>query len=300
MNQESWEVHLWWAALGAVSLVNLVAWALSARAFLRKRADDQWNLHATRWPHLVLSAVYVLVCGFRSVLPRADVQRIVLYDSWLSSVFVGRSVATVAELCFAAQWALLLHELASSRKQTYGVYLARAVVPLILVAEICSWYAVLSTSYLGNTLEQSIWTGTVALMSVSLFLLMREASGALKGFLRAGIVTSVGFVLFMCTVDVRMYLTRFLADQASGRTYLSLTEGLRDVSTRWVVTHAISDWSQEMAWMALYFSVAVWISIALLHAPRFEQDMVLRRPSRAPATRRSSPSVLSHEGAPAE
>jgi hypothetical protein len=297
MNHESWEVHLWWAALGAVSVINLVLWGASARAFLRKRATDHWNLHATRWPHLVLSAVYVVVCGFRSLLPRADVQRIVLYDSWLSSVFVGRSVATVAELCFAAQWALLLHELASSRKQTYGMYLARAVVPMIVVAEICSWYAVLSTSYLGNTLEQSIWTGTVALMTVSLALLMRDATGALKNFLRSGVVASIGFVVFMCMVDVRMYLTRFLADEASGRKYLSIAQGLHDVSTRWVVTHSIADWSQEMAWMALYFSVAVWISIALLHAPRFEHAHASLRASRAPARSRS---VAMPQGAPAE
>jgi hypothetical protein len=298
MNQESWEVHLWWAALGAVSLINLIAWGYSARAFLRKRSDASWNLHATRWPHLVLSAVYVVVCGFRSFLPRADVQRIVLYDSWLSSVFVGRTVATVAELCFAAQWALLLHELAASRKHTYGMYVARAVVPMIFVAEICSWYAVLSTSYLGNTLEQSIWTGTVALMTTSLAMLMREANGPLKSALRGGVVASVGFVIFMCTVDVRMYLTRFLADEASGRKYLSIAEGLRDVSTRWVVTHSMTDWQQEMAWMSLYFSVCVWISIALLHAPRFEQAVEARRPSRMPARVRGS--LVSPAGAPAE
>jgi hypothetical protein len=295
MNHVSWEVHLWWAALGVVSLINLVAWGLSARAFLRKRSLADWSMHATRWPHLVLSAVYVVVCGFRSFLPRADVQRIVLYDSWLSSVFVGRSVATIAELCFAAQWALLLHELASSRKQTYGMMVARAVVPMIFVAELCSWYAVLSTSYLGNTLEQSIWTATVALMTGSLWMLMRESTGPLRSALRMGVVSSVGFVIFMCTVDVRMYLTRFLADEASGRKYLSIMDGLHDVSTRWVVTHSIADWSQEMAWMGLYFSVCVWISIALLHAPRFEHGQALAlKPAR---TRTSSVRPM---GVPAE
>ena len=27
------------------------------------------------------------------------------------------------------------------------------------------------------------------------------------------------------------------------------------------------DWQHEIAWMSLYFSVAVWLSIALVHAP---------------------------------
>ena len=50
-------------------------------------------------------------CAFRSIFPRADVQRICLFDTWLSSVLIGRSVATIAELCFAIQWAIVLHEL---------------------------------------------------------------------------------------------------------------------------------------------------------------------------------------------
>ena len=60
---------------------------------------------------LLLCAAYVFGCAFRSFLPRADVQRICLFDTWLSSVIVGRTVATVAEVCFAAQWAIILHQL---------------------------------------------------------------------------------------------------------------------------------------------------------------------------------------------
>jgi len=63
-------------------------------------------------PLLLLCAIYVFGCAFRSVLPRADVQRICLFDTWLSSVLIGRSVATLAELCFALQWAIVLRELA--------------------------------------------------------------------------------------------------------------------------------------------------------------------------------------------
>jgi hypothetical protein len=40
-----------------------------------------------------------------------------------------------------------------------------------------------------------------------------------------------------------------------------------DASGRWVVSHRWEDWKNEIAWMSLYFSVAVWLSIALIHAP---------------------------------
>ena len=129
-------------------VVNAVAWAVSTRAYVRRRRV--LPAVSARWPHLLLSGGYVLGCGFRGLLPRADVQRIVLVDSWLSSVLVGRSVATVAELCFAAQWALLLRELAAPRRNALGFGVARMIVPMIFVAELCSWYALLSTSYLAT------------------------------------------------------------------------------------------------------------------------------------------------------
>src|SRR5215218_4515887 len=100
----------WWGMLALVSAVNITIWFL---LYL------QLHGHAIGIPAsaagvesmLLLSAAYVFGCAFRSFLPRADVQRICLFDTWLSSVFVGRTVATVAELCFAAQWAVILHQL---------------------------------------------------------------------------------------------------------------------------------------------------------------------------------------------
>ena len=35
------------------------------------------------------------------------------------------------------------------------------------------------------------------------------------------------------------------------------------VATRWVVTHRFTPWQNEIAWMSLYFSVAVWASLML-------------------------------------
>jgi len=53
--------------------------------------------------------------------PRADVQRICLFDTWLSSIVRrGRSVATIAEVCFVAQWAIVLRALANVSKSDAG------------------------------------------------------------------------------------------------------------------------------------------------------------------------------------
>jgi hypothetical protein len=197
------------------------------------------------------------------VLPRADVQRICLFDTWLSSVLVGRSVATVAEICFAAQWAIVVHHLARMTRSHTARNISYAIVPLIVVAECCSWYAVITTSYLGNTLENSLWTVTFGLIAVALVRLLKEFYGVAQYAIGSAVIGIAGYVAFMCTVDVPMYFERWLADVASGKELLGVFAGLHDVSTRWAVTHDFAEWRDEIAWMSLYFSFAVWSSLAL-------------------------------------
>ena len=154
-------------------------------------------------------------CAFRSILPRADVQRICLFDSWLSSVLIGRSVATVAELAFMAQWALLLGERRAPRgSETWPRVGARVLVPIIAVAEVCSWYAVLTTNFIGNAMEQSIWTFASALVMVGL--LSRERAGRDSRSCRPRPRSSVPTSCSCRSVDVPMYFRRWRADERAG------------------------------------------------------------------------------------
>lgn len=257
----------WWELLCAVSAVNVCAWLASAAALRRRQALAPPDAYAMQRLQLLLSAGYVLGCGFRSLLPVYDVPRLVLFDSWLSSVVVGRSVATVAELCFVTQWALLLGEASRRIGSSFGRTSALVMVPLIAVAELCSWYSVLTTSNLGHVLEETIWGLCAALMVFSLVSIWPRCSARLRPLLALWCVAGVCYVAFMFLVDVPMYLSRWLADEASGRAYLSIAQGLMDVSNRWVVSHRWEDWHTEVTWMTLYFSVAVWLSIALVHVP---------------------------------
>ena len=87
-------VARWWGLLTVVSGLNIAAW------FVLYRELPPVSATSSIGTMLLFCAAYVFGCAFRSFLPRADVQRICLVDTWLSSVMVGRSVATVAELCF--------------------------------------------------------------------------------------------------------------------------------------------------------------------------------------------------------
>ena len=107
-------VAWWWSLLTLVSGINIAAWcwlysSLQSPALMR--GANLWSMlgaplranagtaeqlgagiseTAVHAPGLelmlLLSAAYVFGCAFRSFLPRADVQRICLFDTWLSSV----------------------------------------------------------------------------------------------------------------------------------------------------------------------------------------------------------------------
>jgi hypothetical protein len=260
-------VILWWAALCAVAVLNISAWFVSAVALNRRQTVMSAEAYNARRLQLLLSAVYVFGCAFRSAFPVFDVPRLCLHNSWLSSVIVGRSVATVAELCFVGQWALMLHEASRAARSAVGRISSLAVVPLIAFAEASSWYSVLTTSNLGHVVEESIWSLTAAMMVTSMVVTWPRCRATRHPALVACCIVGLVYVGFMLLIDVPMYWSRWIADESLGRHYLSIAQGAHDVASRWVVSHRWQDWRSEVVWMSLYFSVAVWMSIALVHAP---------------------------------
>jgi hypothetical protein len=260
-------VHDWWTLLRGVAALNLMAWALAAAWCWRQRRD--WPPHVRldrRW-QLLLSAGYVVGCAWRSLLPVYDVPRLVLVDSFWSSVLVGRSVATAAELCFAAQWALLLRATARETGAAWGEQAARAVLPLIVLAEGFSWYSVLSTSNLGHTVEESLWGLCALLVAVGLLQALPRLARPQRHWLALWSASALLYAGYMIGVDVPMYWQRWLEQLQAGHAPLGLLDGLADIASRWTVSHDWSHWRSEVVWMTAYFSLGVWSSIALTFAP---------------------------------
>jgi hypothetical protein len=257
----------WWSLLCAVGALNILAWCVSAVALNHRQTVMSAEAYKARRLQLLLSAVYVFGCAFRSAFPVFDVPRICLHNSWLSSVIVGRSVATLAELCFVGQWALMLREASRASRSVVLKISSLAVVPLIALAEACSWYSVLTTSNLGHVAEESIWSLSAALMVTSMVVTWPRWTATRRPALIACCVGGAAYVAFMLLVDVPMYWSRWIADESIGRHYMSIAQGVHDVAGRWVVSYRWEDWKSEVVWMSLYFSVAVWVSIALIHAP---------------------------------
>jgi len=259
-------VSYWHALLRTIAVLNLALWSLSAVAVTRGQAVIHAKPDTASQMQLLLSAVYVLGCAFRSMLPVYDIPRVVLVDSRLSSVIVGRSIATIAELCFAAQWALILDRTAVLSQSRLGQVVSLAVVPLIVLAEGCCWHAVLTTEQRGHVFENSIWGITAALVVASMLMIGPHRLANLYPPMIAWCIAGTAYVAFMFFFDVPTYWSRWLADEASGRHYLRISQGAVDVCRRWVVSYRWEDWKNEVLWMSLYFTFGVWSSVSLVYA----------------------------------
>jgi hypothetical protein len=244
---------LWLVSLAALAALNLGLWLWMARsASLRTPYAEA---------QLLLSGVYVGVCGFRSLFPRVDLERVCLWDTWLSAIVVGRTAATIAELCFALQCSLFVQRLADLADLPWLMVAAQTFVPLAVVAEIVCWYAVLSLNHIGHAVEETLWAAIMLILAAAAGAAGAATDGAFSWLLIAGaVVYGVGAVLTLA-VDVTMYLRRWRSWAAAR---LSLASGLRDCGVRREPTRAWEVWREEVAWMTVYFSIGVWTSLAMV------------------------------------
>ncbi|MGD9385607.1 MAG: hypothetical protein PVF28_03570 [Thioalkalispiraceae bacterium] len=263
-------VQAWWLSISILSVVNIAAWFLSVRIFLLRGPTINPNIYSSRKAMLWLSGIYTIGCAFRSFFPRIDLERICLVDSWFSTIFVGRTVATLAELSFIVLCVLLLREAGRGINSRISLTISLVIMLLIVIAEAFSWYAAITTHYLGSVIEEALWTIAGILLITSFISLKPKVTGLHRHFLNAMIIFCLGYIIFMVTVDVPMYWNRWQEDITAGTQYLSFTQGLVDTTTSCMVNFSWDIWYEEIPWMTLYFTVAVWLGIYLPHAPDFK------------------------------
>ena len=219
----------------------------------------------TRYRKLqIFSGLYVVGCLGAGLL-RGDVARITMIDhcsrrpsganhrdhrrgpSWCRPYSPCYSPSARAKACRIIGWAL---------------------VPLICIAEVFSWWASLTTNHLGNAFEESLWAFDAALMIVVFALCYTKVEAQVQRFLQAGFVLAIAYVIFMVTVDIPTYVNRWQESAIAGKQYLSIAEGFVDIQ-RYTVTGSYEEWQYNMVWMTGYFSLAVWISMLMVILPRF-------------------------------
>lgn len=253
------QVRSWCRALRALAVLNLGLWLAVALA------GPVAGVHGR--VQLGLSGVYVLVCAYRSLLPRVDLERLVVVDSHLSSIFLGRTAATVAEICFALQLGLFVHQLAAHAGLPAVQAAAWAVPMFMVVAQAFCWHSVLTLNHITQAVESTLWAAGFSWMAALLGIVALNSSGWVQSLAVFAILGAACFVAYVLSVDVPMYWRRYRAGRAQGLVYMRLDEGARDAWQRRVPSGNWVSWKADALWLTPYFSVGVWASIAMACIP---------------------------------
>lgn len=189
-----------------------------------------------------------------------DLERLVVVDTRLSSIFLGRTAATVAEICFALQLGLLVHQLGVHAGLPWVQMAAWAIPVFMVVAQDFCWHSVL-------TVTSSLWTAGFSWMAALLGIIALDSSGWVHALAIVGILGSVSFVAYVLCVDVPMYWRRYQHGRAHGQVCIRLDQEARDA---WHRREQSSNWAackEDALWLTPYFSFGVWVSIAMVFAP---------------------------------
>jgi hypothetical protein len=276
--------QIWWASISIISIGNIFA-------LLTILSKNPVNKSTYTKSMRILAGFYVVGCAFRSFLPRVDAERLCFYDSPLSAITIGRTVATIAELAFFAQLSLVFHQLSHEFVLHRGraardvfIQIVESMAGLtfvgIMIAELASWAGVLTTNHLWHCVEESLWMYCVMALTICAAILIwkwkqvdldQEKQNPTKPWmlLYSFLICGPVYCLYMYLVDVPMYYQRWLQGQAQNVQYLSLAQGWASASRCHLVSQDFDLWLPDMIWMGAYFSVCVWGSLWLMRAPSF-------------------------------
>lgn len=247
----------WWNLLRGASVLNVVLLVLAVLVVPFEGP--------MRVAQAVCATIYVGVCGFRSFFPRVDLERIVLVDHPLSSIVLGRTAATIAEMAFTVQVALILDLLATNHQLGWAHGVALALVPLIALAQTACWLGVLTLNHLWHAVEELLWGLEMLLVAVVFLACLPSAQAASTTLLLLlGVLACLGAAWVMLVQDVPMYARRHRLAVMESTRFLSVSQGLRDAWTRREPTGSWEVWKHEVGWMTPYFTGGVWLSVLMI------------------------------------
>ncbi len=249
----------WWRVLCVLGVTNMCVWL--AIWYFGPIAGPYYAIQ------LALSGVYVFVCAYRSIFPRVDLERLVVVDSTLSNIFLGRSAATIAEICFGVQLGLLVHQLGAYAGLPWVQHAAWIITICTVVAQAFCWHSILTLNHVTQAVESLLWALGFSWMAALLAIIAMDTSGVIQSLAVAGAVGSLAFVTYVVLVDIPLYLRRFRHGKTTGRQYLSISQGARDAWGRREISHSWDSWRDDALWLTPYFSIGAWFSMALVFLP---------------------------------
>ena len=173
----------------------------------------------------------------------------------------------MAEICFALQLGLLVHQLGVHAGLPWVQSAAWAIPVFMVVAQGFCWHSVLTLNHITQAVESMLWAAGFSWMAALLAVIALDSSGWVHALAIFGIVGSTAFVAYVLAVDAPMYWRRYRHGRKNGQTYMRLDQGARDAWQRRVHSGSWAAWKADALWLTPYFSFGVWVSIAMVCVP---------------------------------
>ena len=266
---DSQKGELWNNTLSLVSIINMMI--ITYYYFNYKDKMDGKHSFIT-----ILGMIYVFICGIRSIWPREEHGSLCFYDNIISTPFMGRSLATIAELSFVLFLVIItdtfLNDSLNITKIKNINYLIKTnliLFPLMLIAQLCCWIGVTTKRAGWNVIEESLWSIFAILKIVIYSVLLYHISQKnisnpkikfLKLLLPILIILYIFYGLYMICVDVPMYIDK----SNKNNKFYNFINGLKELNICNNITHSFKDWENDIVWMTGYFTIAVWFCLAML------------------------------------
>lgn len=258
------KVYIWWIFLILVSIFN-INYIVN---FLLTNEMDNFQRKLT-----LLAMVYTVVCGIRSAFPKKDVECVCLFNSPLSWPLFGRSIATVAELCYIKLIILIITKVikdVDSEDNFLKIYILDKLFPFIAIAQLFSWMGCLTKNNLWNASEESIWMITFTIITIININIYNKLSllddslknNAIKSLLKLAIPFGILFVVFLIIIDIPMYISRWKKNP--NPKYKPMYENIKNLAQCKKVSKSFETWKQDIPWQTGYFTFGVWSSIGLV------------------------------------
>ena len=172
--------------------------------------------------HVKMSAVYTAVCAFRSFMPRIGLERYCVVDHWLSHIAIGRSGATIAEICFGVQIGLLMEEMGVRAGVMWVQDLKWPVIIALSVAQVFCWIGCITLKHAWLTTEETMWTITFIVVGAAFSACAPLLTGTWQNLAYLGIVLCIIFTMFMVISDLPMHIVRGREDDRKGKRFLGI------------------------------------------------------------------------------
>ena len=251
-------MKLWLTFLELVSLINVCIYFAIAY-------DRGFTFYT------MCGGLFTFACAYRACWPRVDIKRQVIFDTFASSIMLGRMAATVGEISFTFLYTKLLEEVVSTCFSGQLTRFYIECIPWMLVtAQIFCWLGVLSLHNAFHVIEEILWmlAGFIGMITFYDSLLDLSSSAPtcepplnLRLF---GLLLTILYVAYMVFFDLPMYVWRASLDNL-WIPWQGWKHNLNDALYRRHSTLKWEDWKEEVVWQSGYFSVGVWIALALAY-----------------------------------